>query len=216
MSSDASFNQHIGDIIAKTTLKCSWILRVFKTREKTALVTLWKALVAPVLEYCCQLWSPSTTGLIQKLEAVQHSFLSRISGFRSMNYWEQLEALKMRSLQRRRERYICIYVWKILEDLVPNFGLQSSQNMRRGRCCRVPVVGRVASQKIQTIRHNSMGVLGPRLFNHLPARIRDISGCSVDTFKRALDKHLDTVPDVPRIPKMVRYCTKSSNSLIEY
>ena len=122
----------------------------------------------------------------------------------------------MPSLQRRRERYICMYVWKVLEGLVPNFGLQSTHSIRRGRSCIVPTVKRVASHKIQTIRYNNMGVLGPRLFNHLPQSIRDISGSSVDTFKRALDKHLDTVPDETRVPKLVKYCLKSINSLIEY
>lgn len=216
MTSDATFIQHIQDVTLSASLKCAWILRVFQTRERVPLLTLWKSLVAPVLEYCCQLWNPSTPGVIQSLEMVQHSYLSKISGFRSMDYWEQLSTLGMPSLQRRRERYMCIYIWKVLEGLVPNFGLQASHNPRRGRSCIVPEVSRVATHKIQTIRHNSLGVLGPRLFNHLPQSVRNVSGCSVDTFKRELGKHLDTVPDEPRIPKLVKYCSKSSNSLISY
>ena len=43
-----------------------------------------------------------------------------------------------------------------------------------------------------------------------------MTGCSVDTFKRALDNHLDTVPDEPRLPRLVRYCSKGSNSILEY
>lgn len=216
MSPEANFSQHISDISISASLKCAWILRVFKTRDRVALVTLWKSLVAPVLEYCCQLWNPSAAGLIQKLEAVQHSYLSKIAGVQSFDYWQQLSVLKMPSLQRRRERYVCIYVWKMLEGLVPNFGLQSSYSTRRGRSCIVPTVRRVASQRVQTIRHTSMGVLGPRLFNHLPQTVRDVSGCSVETFKNNLDKYLDTIPDEPRIPKLVKYCSKSSNSLIAY
>ena len=109
-----------------------------------------------------------------------------------------------------------MYVWKILEGLVPNFGLESTNNKRRGRSCVVPTVKRTAGQRIQTIRHNSMGVLGPRIFNCLPSKVRDISGCSIDTFKKALDKYLDIVPDEPRVPQMVKYCSKSSNSLLQY
>ena len=214
MNPDATFTQHIRDLRTSASLKCAWILRVFKTRDRLSLVTLWKSLVAPVLEYCCQLWNPSTIGLIQSLEAVQHSFFSKIAGFRSLDYWEQLSTLRMPSLQMRRERYLTIYVWKILEGLVPNFGLESTHRARRGRSCLVPTVGRAASHVVQTIRHNSMAVLGPRLFNHLPRNVRDVSGCSVETFKRALDKYLDTVPDEPRIPKLFKYCSKSSNSLL--
>ena len=216
MSADATFTQHITDLVRAASQKCGWILRVFKTRDRTTLLTLWKSLVAPLLDYCCQLWSPCTPGLIQKLETVQHSFFKKIAGLHSLDYWELLAALKMPSLQRRRERYICMYVWKILEGLVPNFGLESTNSKRRGRSCVVPTVKRTAGQRMQTIRHNSMGVLGPRIFNCLPSKVRDISGCSIDTFKKALDKYLDIVPDEPRVPQMVKYCSKSSNSLLQY
>ena len=37
-----------------------------------------------------------------------------------LSYNERLKALKLYSLQRRRERYCIIYVWKVLEGLVPN------------------------------------------------------------------------------------------------
>ena len=211
LSHDASFTEHITNTTRSANLKCGWILRTFKTRDRMPLLTLWKSLIAPVLDYCCPLWSPNSPGLIQSLESVQSSFFNKITGMASLDYWEQLKALKMFSLQRRRERYICIYVWKVLEGLVPNFGLRFSHNNRRGRSCTMPAIVRAGSQRYQTIRSNSMGVMGPRLFNHLPSR-----GCSVDTFKRALDKHLDTIPDEPRLPKLVRYCSKGSNSILEY
>ena len=216
ISDDATFTEHITRTVKAANLKCGWILRTFKTRDRLPLITLWKSLVAPVLDYCSQLWSPSTPGLIQSLETVQSSFFNKIAGLSSLDYWEQLQVLKMYSLQRRRERYTCIYVWKVLEELVPNFGLQSSYSIRRGRSCIVPAVKRTGSHRHQTIRFNSMGVLGPRLFNHLPASIRDMTGCSIDSFKRALDMHLATVPDQPRLPRLIRYCSKASNSILEY
>ena len=94
MSQDASFTEHISLTTKSASLKCGWILRTFKTRERLALITLWKALVAPVLDYCSQLWSPSTPGLIQSLETVQSSFFNKIIGLSSLDYWEQLKVLK--------------------------------------------------------------------------------------------------------------------------
>ena len=216
MSNDALFADHIHTTIKSANLKCGWILRTFKSRDQVTLITLWKSLVMPILDYCCQLWSPSTPGLIQSLEKVQSSFLNKISGIATLDYWKQLQQLNMLSLQRRRERYTCIYVWKVLESLVPNFGLQSTHSKRRGRSCIVPPVRRIASQKAQTIRFNSIGILGPRLFNYLPASVRNVSGCSLNIFKGALDKHLETVPDEPRLPKLVKFCSRGSNSLLEY
>ena len=50
---------------------------------------------------------------INKAEKVQMSFTRFISGMAGLSYTDRLAVLKMYSLQRRRERYIIIYVWKI-------------------------------------------------------------------------------------------------------
>ena len=39
---------------------------------------------------------------------------------RDYSYSDRLSLLRLYSLQRRRERYCIIYVWKIIEDFVPN------------------------------------------------------------------------------------------------
>ena len=39
-----------------------------------------------------------------------------------LNDWDKLRELKFYSLERRRERYIAIYNWQILEGHVTNFG----------------------------------------------------------------------------------------------
>ena len=54
------------------------------------------------------------------VEKVQRSFTRFISGMACLSYTERLTVLKLYSLKHRRERYIIIYVWKILEGLVPN------------------------------------------------------------------------------------------------
>ena len=93
---------------------------MFETRVKTAMLVLFKAMVIPVLEYSCQLWSPGTVGLMRKLEDVQRSFTHKISGMRDLSYWERLLALNFYSLERRRDRYFIVYECKILNQYVPN------------------------------------------------------------------------------------------------
>ena len=44
------------------------------------MLTLWKTLVLPRLEYCSQLWDPFHVGEIQQLEIVQRSFIRKIDG----------------------------------------------------------------------------------------------------------------------------------------
>ena len=216
VSSDACFTEHISNVCTASGLKCGWILRTFKTRERKPLLTLWKSLVQPILDYCCQLWSPAAVGQIQRLESVQMSYLKKVEGMSTYDYWEQLKLLNMYSLERRRDRYVAIYVWKVLEGLVPNFGIVESYNKRKGRYCTLPSVKSNAPGRVQTIRFNSLAISGPRIFNSLPTEVRDKSGCSVDSFKAALDRHLKAVPDEPRVGKLIKYCAKPSNSIIEY
>ena len=87
-----------------------WVLRVFQSRERSLMLTLLKALVIPLLECCCQLWNPWKAKDIQAIEAIQRTFTYKITEVQHLNYWERLHEFKLCSLQRRRERYIIIYI----------------------------------------------------------------------------------------------------------
>ena len=120
MSRDGTFSRHI--IMTTETAKqmYGWILRTFLTRETVPTLTLWKSLIRSMLEYCCQLWNPSRKGDVQMLEQVQRNFIRKITGMEQLPYWEQLHALSIYSLERRHERYLIIYTWRIMEGQVPN------------------------------------------------------------------------------------------------
>ena len=133
MSSDCSFDFHISNLVKRTKHLTGWILRTFSSRDKLTMLTLFKALVMSRLDYGCQLWSPYLIKHINMVEKVQRSFTRFISGMAGLSYTERLAVLKLYSLQRRRERYIVIYVWKILEGLVPNL---SGSNLDHGDCLR--------------------------------------------------------------------------------
>ena len=105
MSDNCMFTEQINNVIEKAKNLASWIFRAFSTRNFKAMLTLYKALVIPILEYCSVLWCPTTPGLIQRLEEIQWSFLRKIAGSNADNYWMCLEKLKIYSLERRRERY---------------------------------------------------------------------------------------------------------------
>ena len=122
----------------------------------------------------------------------------------------------MYSLERRRERYSAIYTWRILEGDAPNLTaspIVARFHPRRGRSCIVPTVSNAPPAVIKNARENSFAIRGPRLFNTLPPDVRNLTGCSVDTFKHALDKHLSTVPDEPLIPGLTQFRRVEGNSL---
>ena len=58
LSDDCTFNEHINSTVEKARNMMSWILRTFRTREAHLMLTLFKMLILPILEYCSVLWSP--------------------------------------------------------------------------------------------------------------------------------------------------------------
>ena len=84
-------------------------------QRKIPMLTLYKSLVRPLLEYSSALWSPNKKGDIQRLEEVQQSFVRKIKGV-SRDYHTALKQLNLYSLERRRERYTILHIWKILES----------------------------------------------------------------------------------------------------
>ena len=100
--------------------------------------------------------------------------------------------LKLYSLERRRERYTIIYTWKIQEGLVPNLDteqirIQSEQGTRIGRSLKLPSI-KARQGKALALKENSLAVRGPRLFNHLPKHIRNISNVQTEDFKKTIDR----------------------------
>ena len=199
MSGDCSFNEHINMRTKQCRQLTGWILRTFKARDKCVMLTLFKSLVLPRLEYGCQLWSPTSVNQINAIENIQRKFTKHITGMHSLSYENRLKCLNLYSLQRRRDRYTAIYVWKIMEEIVPNLSPPMCVNVseRRGRLC---VLKSVERGHIGTLAHSSFRWRGARIFNALPPNIRNLSNCDVLLFKRQLDNYLSLLPDVPCTP----------------
>ena len=220
LSEEANFRAHIEHVEKKVRRKIGWVLRTFYSRNVYFMKTMFKTLIVPHIDYCSQLWMPIQATQVKAVEKLQKDFINRIPALRELDYWQQLDTLQMLSLQRRLERYRILYVWKILERQVPNCGIQVKlEEGRLGRMCIVPAINRHAQKAVQTMREQTFQVNGPRLFNSLPAKVRNISNCSIDDFKMALDKYLETVPDEPNMTGLTPGgCTAeagASNSLLD-
>ena len=215
IDSDFTFTTHIHNIIAKGKRMAGWALRAFESRDTKTMSTLLKQLVIPMVEYGCEIWSPVDQTAINLIESVQRSFTSKLEQFQAFNheagfytcateYADRLKALGIYSLERRRERYQILYMYKVIIGKIPNPDLTIEANMRTGlnikpkQCLKQTV-----PTKIRNMRNDSVFSTAPRLFNTLPPHLRSLVWLlpptkeSVDTFKRELDKYLRTIPDRP-------------------
>ena len=218
MSADGTFKQHITNVCQSARNMCSWILRTFESRSPELMLTLWKSMVIPILDYCSQLWSPSKIGDIQQIEELQKAFTRKIRSSKRDDYWQRLQTFHLYSLQRRRERYRIIYVWKTLEGIVPNLPGRSKiverTSLRNGRVCCIPAVAAVANNRLARLREGSFCVNGPLLFNALPSNLRNMTGVGHIDFKRELDTFLGTVADEPLLRGYTAQRKAESNSLL--
>ena len=119
--------------------------------------------------------------------------------------------LNLMSLQRRRERFIIIMMWKLLHRLAPNdMGIRFNYHERRGSTAELPSFPRGCRMSVVTRYDSSFAYMGPRLWNVLPRDINQID--ELDKFKRRLTKWLLSLPDKPPVHGYVR---ANNNSLVE-
>ena len=169
-------------------------------------------MVRSKLEYCCPVWNPVKVGDIQALENVQRNFTRKIIGLQNLDYWERLQKLKILSLQRRRERYCIIHIWKILQDHAPNdIGIKFQTHDRRGVKITLPPLNTKVQASVRTDYENSFKINASRLWNLLPQEVNTVT--TLDPFKVALGKFLEQIPDTPPVPG---YTSANRNSLLNW
>ena len=157
-----SWTPHFNNMVDAARRSASWVLSLFSDRSPETMMTSYKSLIRSRLEYCCPpiMESPHHQKQIESVQSCRH-----------LDYHEPLKHLGLFSLQRRRERYIIIHMWKVLHDLSPNdFDIEPL----------VKVAGLASKQSFQHYQDNvrpqlkafmtlSFAVMGPRLWNAIPA-----------------------------------------------
>ena len=212
ISSTLEFKAHVSKLVAAASKLVGWALRSFRRRNKFTMRSILQCLIQPKIDYCSQLWSPCDQLSINKIESVQRHFVDKIAGLENMCYWDKLRTLKMYSQERRRERYMIIFLWKLSQNLVCGYNVTFYENQRRGRLIMPSYAPQRASAQVKKARESSLKVKGAKLFNLLPAYLRNINADNVDIFKQELDWYLGSVPDEPTVAGQQR--AAETNSLL--
>ena len=203
------WSPHINIITNSARKVTSWALSVFKDRSATTMLLLYKSLIRSKVEYNCPLWDPTKVEDIVTLESIQRSFTSKIASVSELHYWERLEKLNLMSLQRRRERYSIIVIYKILHKIIPNdLNIAFVTSERRGIRVKIPSIQRDSKLKYITQYDASFPVRASKLWNRIPANLTTKS--SMESFKSGLTRYLQSFPDHPPIQGL-----SSKNSLLD-
>ena len=123
--------------------------------------------------------------------------------------------LSLNSLERRRERYIIMYVWRILERHAPNVDFPGSCGIDSHWHIYVEEgIAKFLELVIKPQQQFNRYDMEVSVFITLPSELRNMTNCSSESFKQALDTFLKTIPDEPQTRGYNCMRRAESNSLI--
>ncbi len=178
-----SFEQHCDAAINKANRILGVIRRSFKYLDRDVMLTLYKTLVRPHVEYGNTIWSPKLKRVIKSLEAVQRRATRMVPEIAHLSYQERLQYLKLPSLVYRRHRGDMLQVYKILHhdyDLDSEKFFKSPDGRTRGHSYKV-----FKERAESAIRRNFFSFRVTELWNELPEEV--VVAPNIDTFKERLD-----------------------------
>lgn len=181
------FTPHIQSIVSRANARCAYIHRSFSTRSLKIYTLLFSTYVRPILEYCSDIWNPTTPGMVKLIESVQRRYsriVFRKCGLRYVEYPERLRALGLPTLANRRHQADLVQTFKIIHgflDILPRsvFHFPTTTRNRRGHSL-VIMTSRCRSQQ-------SVAFLSNRIvsaWNHLSSSV--VLSESIHSFRSSL------------------------------
>ena len=223
VSSSTDFHDHILHVSKNARDKINWIYHNFYSRDPSFLKFMWNSYIQPILDYSSQLWFPSNQTDIKILEDIFRNYSARAQkdNQENLDFWTRVSRYKIKSQQRRAERFRIICTWKILDKLSPNCGISWYYNDRSGRTCTIPIIVQKSLDRVKTSKTPSFQYIGSKLFNSIPFVLREMSGCTLNLFKNIFYKYLNLIPDTPLSQKYYPlpsdvFSSHPSNSIIDW
>lgn len=182
---ELKFHQQTTRTVKKANQILGMIRRAFSTRNQSLILSLYKTMVRPVLEYGNVIWGPNYEIDKVRIERVQRRATRLIPEVCDLPYEERLQSLSIPSLCHRRYRADMIQMFKIMkkaERIDPeHFFKRTTSDRTRGHSLKVtkPRVRLLTRQRFFSNRTVNA-------WNSLPNFLIDSD--NVNQFKKMFDK----------------------------
>ena len=111
------FEEHMGIIFKNANSKLGIIKNTFNELTIDNFIILYKALVRPILEYCCTTWAPHFIKDHKEIEKVQKRATKLVKSISHLPYGERLKKLNLTTLYYRRQRADVLQVFRIIKGI---------------------------------------------------------------------------------------------------
>ena len=170
-----SFENHIRNMCAKANDILYFLHRNKEYLDKDSRKMVVESLVNSIFSYCSIIWSGCGKTSLARLQKVQN-FASKVATGRGRKYDHAtpfIEELGWLKLEDKITYDVCVYVFKILNEEIPNWvtpfqavGMQRGQQTRQNNDLCIP-------RKRTTITSKAISLRGAREWNRLPTNIKD-------------------------------------------
>ena len=181
------FDRHISLTVNRANRLVGLIKRAFSFLNKETLLTLYKTLIRPILDYGNTVWFPTLKKDIRAIENVQRRVTKILPELSSLIYEDRLRELRLSTLLYRRRRMDLIQVFKIIEnidDISMNGLFEFCDTQTRGHSKKL-----IKPRSLKSVRLNSFCVRTIDRWNELPEDI--INSKTVLRFKTLLGRYLN-------------------------
>ena len=110
-------SRDVAECVKKANRVMGIIYRSFTYKGRDIMLSLYKSLIRPLIEYCVKAWSPYLVKDVIKLEKVQRRFTKMIPEIRDLSYADRLKTLGLTTLATRRVRGDLIETFKLMKGL---------------------------------------------------------------------------------------------------
>jgi len=142
ISSDLKCSQQCMYAYTKANRVMGMIRRTIAYKEPRIMLSLYKTLVRPHVEYCSCAWNPHYSKDKDLLEKIQHRFTKMIMNMQDKRYEDRLRCLGLWTLEERRNRQDLIEVFKMYRgfsnvSLHELFTVDENSKGTRGHSCKL-------------------------------------------------------------------------------
>lgn len=180
---DLKQHKHVAEITKSANKILGMIKRTITCKNTENIMSYYKTLVRPILDYASGIWNPYHRKDIEKLEKIQRRATKLIREIRNLPYTERLRKCKLMTLEQRRRRYDLIEMFKIMKGIYKvnkELLFQLNTNQTRGHELKVK-----KNYSRLNIRKNFFVNRVTDDWNHLPAQA--INAKTVLNFKKVVD-----------------------------